>query len=322
MAGEILLSLCIPTYNRGTYLEKCLESIVRQVGNNDEVEIVISDNVSDDKTSEIAVSYATEYSNVRYFRNDSNIGGDKNFIKVLKLGNGKYLKLLNDYVEFKEGCVLKMLEIVKNHVENKEILFFANGISYLRKKDFYYSKDLDEFLRVCSFHSQWIGTIGFWNDDFKTMMSYYQFKTKSFFQTELLFENFNLSKKAVTYTRKIFISNQVQKKNSAFNFFDVFINSYFNTIIAGLKNEKRISKSTYQKDKNRFFTDWVFNWYKKIKIKKNSNIEINDKGAESIIFNTFKYSPIFYLYLLYLPFYMIGFYFKKIIKYFKSKRSF
>ncbi|MEJ7678972.1 MAG: glycosyltransferase family 2 protein [Segetibacter sp.] len=168
MAGEILLSLCIPTYNRGAYLEKCLKSIVRQVGNNDEVEIIISDNVSDDKTSEVAVSYATAYSNVRYFRNDSNIGGDKNFIKVLKLGHGKYLKLLNDYVEFKEGCALKMLEIVKNHLENKEILFFANGISYLRKKDFYYSKDLDEFLRVCSFHSQWIGTIGFWNDDFKS----------------------------------------------------------------------------------------------------------------------------------------------------------
>lgn len=321
MSAEIFLSICIPTYNRSSYLDTCLQSIVKQVGNNNEVEIVISDNVSNDKTSEIGELYSRNYSNVRYFRNETNIGGDRNFIQVLKHGNGKYLKLLNDYGEFKDGGALKMLEIVKSHAENKEILYFANGVSYLRKKDFYHSKDLDEFLRVCSFHSQWILTIGFWKNDFKTMMSYYQFKTKSFFQTELLFENFNLGKKAVTYSRAIIISNDVLNKKTGFNFFDVFINSYFNTIIVGLKNEKRISKSTYRKEKNKFFADWVFPWYKKVRIKKNHSIEIDGKNAESIIFKTFKYSPIFYLYLLYLPFYMIGFYVKKIIRYFKSKQS-
>lgn len=322
MVSDIILSICIPTYNRAAYLNKCLQNIVNQVGNNPLVEIVISDNVSDDNTQEVSESYATKFENVKYFRNETNIGGDRNFIRVLKLGKGKYLKLLNDYAEFKDGCALKMLEIIKNHLQNKEILFFANGASFLQKKDFYYSKDLDEFLRVCSFQSQWILTIGFWKDDFNLMMNYYQFKTKSFYQTELLFENFNLGKKAVTYTREIFTFNQVNNKKTGFNFFDVFINSYFNTVIVGLKNEKRISKSTFRKEKNRFFSDWVFNWYKKVRIKKNHNTEIEGKGAESIIFNTFKDSPIFYLYLLYLPFYMIGFYIKKIIKYFKSQKSF
>jgi len=321
MNNKLFLSICIPTYNRAPYLKKCLESIVRQVGNNDEVEIIISDNVSDDNTSEIGAYYAKHYKNVKYFRNETNIGGDRNFIRVLKLGNGKYLKLLNDYSAFKDGGAIKMLEIVKNHSENKEILFFANGVSHLKKKDFYYSKDLNEFLRVCSFESQWISTIGFWNDDFKTMISYYQFKTKSFFQTELLFENFNLGKKAVTYSRPILDFSHVHNKKIPFNFFDTFINSYFNTIIGGLKKEKRISNSTYRIEKNRFFSNWVFTWYKKVKIKKNHNSEINDKDAESIIFNTFKDSPIFYLYLLYLPFYLIGFYFKKIIRYLKHPKS-
>lgn len=319
MPTETLLSLCIPTFNRDSYLSICLESIVKQVGNNDEVEIIISDNASDDNTNDVVNRYFNNYRNVKYFRQDTNIGGNANIVQVLKYGKGKYLKLLNDYGGFKDGGALKMLEIVKAHLENKEILFFANGVSYLRKKDFYYSKDLDEFLRVCSFQSQWILTIGFWKDDFETMMNYYQFKTKSFFQTELLFENFNLGKKAVTYTREIFKLSQIYNKKTGFNFFDVFINSYFNTIIVGLKNEKRISKSTFRKEKNRFFTDWVFSWYKKVRLKKNHNTEIDDKGTESIIFNTFKYSPIFYLYLLYLPFYMIGFYIKKMIRYFNSK---
>lgn len=321
MVPDIILSLCIPTYNRAAYLDKCLRSIVKQVGNNAEVEVLISDNVSDDNTRAVSEAYVQQFENVKYFRNETNIGGDRNFLRVLKLGKGKYLKLLNDYAEFKDGCVLKMVEIVKAHSENKEILFFANGVSYLKKKDFYYSKDLDEFLRVCSFNSQWISNIGFWNDDFNTMISYYQFKTKSFFQTELLFENFNLGKKAITYTRQILIFSHVHNKTTPKNFFDTFINSYFNTIIGGLKNEKRISKSTYNKEKNKFFSDWVFSWYKKVRIKKDHNAQIDDVGAETIIFNTFKYSPIFYLYLLYLPFYLIGFYFKRMIRYFKSNKA-
>lgn len=318
MASDIILSICIPTYNRASYLDKCLRSIVSQVGNNTEVEVLISDNVSEDNTRAVSEAYTREFKNVKYFRNEINIGGDRNFLRVLSLGKGKYLKLLNDYAEFKDGCVLRMLDIVKQYSESKEILFFANGVSHLRKKDFYYSQNVNEFLRVCSFQSQWISTIGFWNEDFKIMIEYYQFKTKSFYQTELLFENFNLGKKAVTYSRQILIFSHVHNKKLGFNFFDTFINSYFNTIIGSLRKEKRISNSTYLKEKNRFFSTWVFSWYKKVRIKKNHNAEINAKGAEAIIFNTFKDSPIFYLYLLYLPFYLIGFYFKKMIRYFKQ----
>lgn len=317
MENTVFLSLCIPTYNRATYLKRCLESIVKQVGNNNEVEIIISDNVSDDDTSTIGAYFEKNFTNVKYFRNDTNIGGDRNFIQALKRGNGQYLKLLNDYIEYKDGCALKMLQIVKDFSKNREIIFFANGVSYLKKREFHYSENLDEFLPICSFHSQWISTIGFWREDFETMIGYYQFKTKSFYQTELLFENFALGKKAVTYSRQIYISHPVQNKKIAFNFFDTFINGYFNTIIRGLKKEKKIADSTYKKEENRFFSEWVFSWYKKVRLKKNHNSEIDGRGAESIIFNTFKYSPIFYLHLLYLPFYLIGFYFKKLIGYYK-----
>jgi glycosyltransferase involved in cell wall biosynthesis len=140
MKDEIILSLCIPTYNRATYLNKCLHTVVREVGNNASVEIIISDNVSDDNTPEVVAAYMEKYSNVKYIRNETNIGGDKNFIKVLTCGNGKYLKLLNDYVEFKEGAVVKILEIVTQHLSSKEVLFFPNGVSYLKRKDFHYTR--------------------------------------------------------------------------------------------------------------------------------------------------------------------------------------
>src|SRR5690242_15751758 len=105
---EILLSLCIPTYNRGDYLQRCLKSIVTQVGNHPQVEILISDNVSDDNTQAIGQSFAEQYDNVHYFRNEINIGGDQNFIRLFTLATGKYIKLLNDYAEMIDGGATKM----------------------------------------------------------------------------------------------------------------------------------------------------------------------------------------------------------------------
>lgn len=314
MDSDIILSICIPTYNRATYLDKCLQSIVKQVGNNPEVEVLISDNVSNDNTPVLCENYATQYDNVKYYRNETNIGGDKNFIRVLKLGKGKYLKLLNDYVEFKDGCILKMLEIVKQHAESKEVVFFANGLSHLKKKDFHFSKDLNGFLKVASDRTTWIGAFGIWREDFWQLIENRTFKTSSLVQTELLFDSVALRQKAVTYSRTIFRIHELPNKKTGYNFFDIFVNGYFNTIVKGLKDEKRISYGTYLREKNRFFTDFIWMWYKKIKIKKDQNTEFNSKGMARIIFNTYKYNPILYLYLLFLPFYMIGFYFKKLLK--------
>jgi glycosyltransferase involved in cell wall biosynthesis len=318
MAVEIILSLCIPTYNRGSYLQRCLDSIVRQVGDNDEVEIIVSDNASDDNTKDIVTPYINNYRNVKYFRHETSIGGNENLMQVLKYGKGNYLKLLNDYLGFEEGCALKMLEIVKNHSESKEILFFANGLSYLKRKDFHYSKDMNEFLKIASYWSTWIGSFGIWKEDFWYIIENYTFKTHSFMQTELLFESVILKKEAVTFSKKIFISQEVVNKKPGYNFFDLFVNTYLNKIIVGLKDEKRITYGTYLKEKNRFFTNFIFMWYKKIKFKKNHSIDFDYKGMERVIFKTYKYNAVLYLYLLYLPFYLIGFYVKKIIRSFRS----
>lgn len=127
MASDIVLSICIPTFNRAANLDLCLKSILEQVGNNEQVEIVISDNESTDNTKEVVSFYSSKYNNVSYFRNDTNIGGNANILHVLTLGKGKYLKLMNDYGGFINGGALKMLEIVKNHLDNKEILFLQMG---------------------------------------------------------------------------------------------------------------------------------------------------------------------------------------------------
>ena len=50
----ILLSICIPTYNRAAYLEECLQSLIEsRIGYENSVEIVLLNNCSTDNTIDI-----------------------------------------------------------------------------------------------------------------------------------------------------------------------------------------------------------------------------------------------------------------------------
>jgi len=50
-----LVSIIIPTYNRANYLEKAIESVLKQTYEN--IEIIVSDNASTDNTMEVMQKY-------------------------------------------------------------------------------------------------------------------------------------------------------------------------------------------------------------------------------------------------------------------------
>ncbi len=75
------ISIGMPVYNGEKFLKKRLESILTQTYNN--FELIISNNDSKDKTNEICLNYANNNSRIKYFKQDKNIGVEKNFKFVL-----------------------------------------------------------------------------------------------------------------------------------------------------------------------------------------------------------------------------------------------
>lgn len=92
MSSTPFLSVCIPTYNRVNYLEKCIRSVLPQI--TDEIEVVIQDNASTDDTWTFLSSLS--HPQIRCIRNDSNIGLVPNFIEVVKKSRGSYVYVLTD----------------------------------------------------------------------------------------------------------------------------------------------------------------------------------------------------------------------------------
>ena len=94
--GDIILTIGIPTFNRGKYLRRCLDAITEQAGNNPAVEILVSDNCSTDNTKDIVEFYKNNYSNVRYFRQEENIGGSNNFKFIYTHAKGRFVVAIGD----------------------------------------------------------------------------------------------------------------------------------------------------------------------------------------------------------------------------------
>lgn len=71
--GNILVSVVIPTFNRANRIIKTIESVLNQTYNN--LEIIIIDDNSTDNTYEVIQPYLSE--NIRYYKNEINVGGSK-----------------------------------------------------------------------------------------------------------------------------------------------------------------------------------------------------------------------------------------------------
>lgn len=106
------LTIAIPTYNRADKLEESVGLAIRySVGKN--VEILISDNASNDDTTERVENVRKNYPNIRYYKNEKNIGFDGNFLNCFEKATGKYVWLLSDDDKLLPGAVDSVLDALK-----------------------------------------------------------------------------------------------------------------------------------------------------------------------------------------------------------------
>lgn len=86
-----LVSIALCTYNGAAYIRQQLDSITDQSYTN--LEIIICDDASADDTWKIIEDYQVTEPRIKIFRNDKNIGYNKNFEKAFSLCSGEYVAI-------------------------------------------------------------------------------------------------------------------------------------------------------------------------------------------------------------------------------------
>jgi len=101
MSPNPLLSILIPTYNRKRLLLqnlRLLEMHVDKLCGQKKIEIIISDNDSSDGTTEAVMAFkdGTENLQISFYKQDKNIGLERNAIFCLSKSSAKYVMYLGD----------------------------------------------------------------------------------------------------------------------------------------------------------------------------------------------------------------------------------
>ena len=109
MAGPVRISVCIASYEGEPYIREQLESVLSQLGADDEV--VVSDDCSKDGT--LAVVEALGDPRVRILRNATNLGYTKNFARALSASTGDIVFICDQddvWLPTKVGTMVKALQ--------------------------------------------------------------------------------------------------------------------------------------------------------------------------------------------------------------------
>lgn len=153
-----LLSICIPTFNRGDLLALQLQHLTTQIEkstiNESLIEILISDNNSSDNTKD-KIQHFTEKKYIQYFCNEENIGPDANFLQLFQFAQGEYIWLLGDDDLFSNDIIEYLIS--KLGTKKIDYLYLKAGKS-LHKSQIDLWNSHEDFLRNVTIFSTFMSS--------------------------------------------------------------------------------------------------------------------------------------------------------------------
>lgn len=103
------MSIVVCTYNRGSIISDCIESVLNNNVNQELFEIVVVDNNSTDNTKEVVNQFCLKYSNVRYIK-EERVGLSYARNRGINEADGSVIAFIDDDVKVNENyinCIIK-----------------------------------------------------------------------------------------------------------------------------------------------------------------------------------------------------------------------
>jgi len=161
------LSVCIPTYNRADFIAATLDSIQSQLGPEDE--IVIVDGGSTDGTAEIVAPYAAHDARIRYLRQESNAGVDRDMDRSVRSARGPYCWLMSSDDFLLPGAIERVRSSLATEpdfvIANAEIRNFdmsrilRERVLLTRTDETFSPADRDAFFRAVAGYLSFMGGV-------------------------------------------------------------------------------------------------------------------------------------------------------------------
>lgn len=121
------LSILLPTRNGGAQLEDCIRSVLSQP--DPELELVVSDNASDDVTVQVLRSFDGDQ-RMKVVRQPEPLSVTDNWLAALRAATGDHVLLLGDDDGLLEGAVARLAALLERHDHPDVLSFGAYGFAF------------------------------------------------------------------------------------------------------------------------------------------------------------------------------------------------
>lgn len=244
--NNILLSICIPTYNRAEILKVSLLKLLEETNKIDDkskIEILVSDNCSTDNTQTIVNNFIEKGLHITYSKNPVNVGSNGNFLKCFGRASGKYIWLLGDDDPLADKSIKRILDIIE---EGDYGLIHINNIVTNEHNNIIYD-DNELFLEYVSFWITFMSANIFRSEVVKSIEAPEQYLNTWLVQVPFFISSALSKEKNIVVNDKILNDSLAGETNGGYNIFEVFVKNYLGIFHDFLDN-KQISKFLYYKE--------------------------------------------------------------------------
>ena len=176
-----ILTICIPTFNRSDLAYKCVVDTISKVEKYN-IPVIVSDNYSEDDTFE-RIS-ALNYKYLSLYKQEENIGPDRNFEFCLKKSESKYSLILGDSYLLDENELENLVHFLSNESYSVIVTNSEKRVKYLQDKLF---TNIDELVNQIGWHMTVMSGLIF-SKELIFNASFERYRGTSFLQTGIIFE--------------------------------------------------------------------------------------------------------------------------------------
>lgn len=264
------------------------------------VEIVISDNASQDNTPGVCAEYSKKYPNIHYYRNARNVV-DQNFPLVLSKANGILRKLHNDTYIFDQGILAILCNLVEEYKNIRPLIFFTDANKTNIVSGIIPFRD---FIVQTGYMVTWIGGFSIWEDECGGIEKDTDACRLRLWQVYKAYELGYKKNACVIYNGRMGETQQIKNKDMSYGIYKVFYQNYL-SLLRPYVDKKVLTLAEYEIVRKdllyNFLTTKILDWELQRK-----EIQYSEEDFKKAVFDEYRNTPYWNEYEL--------FYNKKLVK--------
>ena len=253
-----LLTVAFITYNRNKYLKRSLPCVLKQIGNDELAEILVSDNASTDDTRAFVEEMQKKYKNLRYRCNEENIGTEKNIHAALRESKGEYVLVAGDDDYFLDGALPVLLSAIVRY-RGVSLFFLRNEDK--RSRRVYQGEGCLQYIEAVSCFMCWISCIVMRRELYDHIREPHKYDDSRIPQVYLQMEILKQNPDFAVLIGSFFMESGGDHKPKGYNFIEVFVKNYFDILTASVE----IPAAQLSAAKKHVLEHSIFPWCRRIK---------------------------------------------------------